>query len=247
MTNTSRITFTGKDVDRLVETVAGLLSFAEDEAAATCDNEENATKAWDAADNARELLEEIARKRNVSGLLANHSTTGTGEHGLDKAEGCKPDINFHILQLAERSCSLLEDWIQLSNTTDESLTKQVRETRAMLESQSPTWSTAVGDLLAERRRQIQEEGYTAERDDQYTEGQLAAAASTYAFWADPRGASPDDHLSFIANPPPLWPWSWSPENWKPTSQRSMLIKAGALILAELGRLDRQTMREVQDD
>ncbi|WP_158467774.1 hypothetical protein [Pseudomonas putida] len=98
MTNTPRVTFSGKDVDRLIETVSGLLSFAEDEAAATCDNEENATKAWDAADNARELLEEIARKRNEPALLANHVTARTGEHGLDKAEGCKPD--FNILHVA---------------------------------------------------------------------------------------------------------------------------------------------------
>lgn len=261
MTNTSRVTFTGKDVDRLVETVASLPSFAEDEAAATCDNEENANKAWDAADNARELLEEIERKRNASALPANHATAATAAHDLDRAEGCKPDINiqrnpsptamasvvrgldkaegdqpdlnFHLLQLAERSCSLLEDWMQISNAVPDSLADQVRQTRTLLESQRPTWSVAVQDILSERRRQMHQEGYTPEGDDRYTQGQLADAACAYAFRAKIM------HLPGMLCEPQPATWPWGGRSWKPTNQRGMLVKAGALILAELDRLDRQ--------
>lgn len=165
---------------------------------------------------------------------------------LDKTEGCKPDLNFQLLLLAERSCSLLEDWVQHTSVSDQGLNDQIKETRELLEAQSPTWSTAVRDLLAERRRQVREEGHTLERDDQYTEGQLAQAASAYAFWADPRGASQDDHIDYLySSQVGLWPWA--KEHWKPTSQRLMLIKAGALILAELERLDRQLVQEVRHE
>lgn len=194
------------------------------------------------------LVEEIERHRqktNTEGCKPEISIHGPGSlhacmpvHGLDKAEGGQPDLNFHLLQIAERSCSLLEDWVQLAGVRDEPLTDQIKETRALLEMQRPTWSVGVRDLLTERRRQVQEEGYTLERDDKYTEGQLASAASSYAFWADPRGGSLDGHLDYInAKTPACWPWG--PEQWKPANQRLMLIKAGALILAELDRLDRQ--------
>ena len=163
---------------------------------------------------------------------------------LVKAEGEQPDLNFQLLLLAERSCSLLEDWIQHTSVSDQGLNDQIKETRERLEEQSPTWSTAVRDLLAERRRQVREEGRALERDDQYTEGQLAQASSAYAFWADPRGASQDDPIDYL-NSTPTGLWPWAKEYWKPTSQRLMLIKAGALILAEIERLDRQMAREVQ--
>ncbi len=160
------------------------------------------------------------------------AAAGPVAHGLDKAEGDPPDLNFHLLALAERSCSLLEDWIQLSNSKDGSLTNQVRETRALLESQSPTWSTAIRDLLAERRRQIHVEGWSKEHDDTERRGELASAAATYALKA----------IGFTAFEEELWPWT---RDWlKPGTPRAMLVKAGALILAELERLDRLSATEV---
>lgn len=174
------------------------------------------------------------------------TTAATAVHDLDKAEGEQPDLNFHLLQLAERSCSLLADWVQIANVQDGDLTDLIKDTRASLESQHPTWSIAIRDLIAERRRQVREEGYHLERDDQYTSGQLAEAASVYAFWAAPSGYTPDAHLDYLNTKlPPCWPFG--PEQWKPANQRLMLIKAGALILAELDRLDRRTARVVRND
>ncbi|MBA6103454.1 hypothetical protein [Pseudomonas monteilii] len=93
------------------------------------------------------------------------------------------------------------------------------------------------EVLTERIRQIMVEGYTAEQDDQYTTGQLADAASAYAAWAHTW------NLPYVecTHTPALWPWA--PETWKSQSQRQMLIKAGALILAELERLDRKQAQE----
>jgi len=189
----------------------------------------------------RELLEQALDAAAAVGMqdvadeldrLLTPTTAATAIRDLDKAEGEQPDLNFHLLALAERSCSLLEDWIQLSNSKDAPLTNQVRETRALLESQSPTWSTAIRDLLAERRRQIHVEGWSKEHDDTERRGELASAAATYALKA----------IGFTAFEEELWPWT---RDWlKPGTPRAMLVKAGALILAELERLDRLSATEV---
>ncbi|MCY1301645.1 hypothetical protein D9M70_512690 [compost metagenome] len=89
---------------------------------------------------------------------------------------------------------------------------------------------AARDVLAERRRQVEAEGWTTEHDDDHGDGQMAQAAAAYALRTRWTGnIAESDSPSF---------WPWSEEWWKPTSKRRMLIKAGALILAEIERLDR---------
>lgn len=85
---------------------------------------------------------------------------------------------------------------------------------------------AARDVLAERARQISAEGWTPERDDSYSESELALAAASYASAAG--GCAKDV--------PQTWPWA--PEWWKPAYGRRDLEKAGALILAEIERIDR---------
>lgn len=83
------------------------------------------------------------------------------------------------------------------------------------------------DVLAERQRQIAVEGWTPEHDAAYPMGKLAQAASVYA-----RNAG----APLWGNPPTGWPFS--PEWWKPSTPRRDLVKAAALLLAEIERLDR---------
>jgi hypothetical protein len=83
---------------------------------------------------------------------------------------------------------------------------------------------AARDVLAERRRQIEAEGWTPKHDDEHDTGEMAEAAASYAAYKF-NGAVP---LS----------WPWSAQWWKPKDRRSNLIRAGALILAEIERLDR---------
>lgn len=95
-------------------------------------------------------------------------------------------------------------------------------------------SKAFDDVKAERDRQISAEGWTPEHDDDHRCGELASAAAAYA-----HVASYGDIAHAIApagSPPDFWPWEdkW----WKPADPRRMLVKAGALILAEIERLDR---------
>ena len=87
---------------------------------------------------------------------------------------------------------------------------------------------AIYDLLAERLRQVDDEGWSPEHDDQHTFGELAAAAACYCH--------PEPCMDDTRGVPFSWPWDR--EWWKPTDRRRDLVKAGALILAEIERLDR---------
>ncbi|WP_210250269.1 hypothetical protein [Brucella intermedia] len=95
-------------------------------------------------------------------------------------------------------------------------------------AQAEDLSHAARDVLAERRRQIDEENFRAADDDNYVNGSLAAAASCYAMAAARKNC--------LGWEPVGWPWHYS--WWKPTTARRDLVKAGALIIAEIERLDR---------
>lgn len=162
-----------------------------------------------------ELIAEIERHREVN------------------AEGCKPDS------------SILLFGVPCAGTTPCRSLNKAEGSKPDLNTQSAklggtpiATQLAACDVLTERARQIEAESCTPERDDQYTSGQLADAASTYAWWARSWNLPYADSTQA----PTMWPWA--PETWKPQPQRQMLIKAGALILAEIERLDRQKAREV---
>ena len=93
---------------------------------------------------------------------------------------------------------------------------------------------AATDVLAERKRQIEVEGWTAEHDDKHADGEIALAASAYAYAT----AGFDDRSRPYLQPG--W-WPWATTWFKPTSRRRDLVKAGALILAEIERLDRAAL------
>jgi hypothetical protein len=105
-------------------------------------------------------------------------------------------------------------------------------------------SLAASDVLRERWRQKAIEGWTAAHDDEHDNGDLCAAASAYALAAadllNPH--SQGDGQFDSRNPPPMFPAGWDSSWWRPTDARRMLEKAGALILAEIERLDRAAGR-----
>lgn len=90
-------------------------------------------------------------------------------------------------------------------------------------------SDGLADVIAERHRQVEAEGWTPEHDDARDQFDLAEAAACYCLSA--AGYEGDD--AAITR---LWPWL--DEWWKPTTPRRDLVKAAALILAEIDRLDR---------
>jgi hypothetical protein len=105
--------------------------------------------------------------------------------------------------------------------------------------------TGVELIAAERQRQIDVEGWTPEHDDQHENGELAIAAGTYALHAG-LTTEGDRHASDFGRGNPPGPWPWAPEWWKPSSPRRDLVKAAALLLAEIERLDRLSGGEMRD-
>jgi hypothetical protein len=99
---------------------------------------------------------------------------------------------------------------------------------------------AMRDVCLERQRQISKEGWTARHDDSHDEGDLALAAACYAV-ADDWGGGMTTATNYAKKIRDtilfLWPWDWS--WWKATDRRRNLVKAGALIIAEIERLDRK--------
>ncbi|EPJ2972259.1 hypothetical protein ACYBCP_21840 [Klebsiella pneumoniae] len=99
-------------------------------------------------------------------------------------------------------------------------------------------TAAASDVLAERQRQVTAEGWSSKHDDQYKNTELAFAASCYAFHAAAASWDlEDDGIPYDSHPVPKQ-WPWDPSWWKPTDARHDLVKDGALILAEIERLDR---------
>ncbi|WP_421983411.1 hypothetical protein [Roseibium sp.] len=97
-------------------------------------------------------------------------------------------------------------------------------------------SEGVDHIAWERHHHLDFLGFGPERDDKYTDRQLAKAALCYLTHA----AYPDklrDSLTFV---PAEWPWD--PIWWKPQSRIDDLIRAGSLIAAEIDRIKRLERR-----
>jgi hypothetical protein len=115
-------------------------------------------------------------------------------------------------------------------------------------------SKAIDDVLEERKRQVEAEGWSAEHDDEHDSGELCAAGASYALNAssqlNPYFQSPLEEV------PIFWPWYndadisggrgdcpvWGkiPAWWKPKEPRRDLVRAAALIIAEIEKLDRNS-------
>ncbi len=92
--------------------------------------------------------------------------------------------------------------------------------------------TGIELITEERQRQIEKEGWTSGHDDLNINGELAIAASIYS------NTEGNRELYGADETPVGWPWDkrW----WKPTPDNRIkeLTKAGALIAAEIDRLQR---------
>jgi len=105
-----------------------------------------------------------------------------------------------------------------------------------------------GETLIERERDRQRfvEGWTPEHDEQHDRGELGQAGACYlhlVMGSLGSGAADADQSS--AREPAEWPWD--SEWWKPKTRLRNLIRGGALIQAEIDRLQRlknQAVREI---
>lgn len=96
----------------------------------------------------------------------------------------------------------------------------------------------------ERKRQIEREGWSPEHDDQHKDQELVKAALCYAGFVESgeSAVEPGDHFRTV---PPAWPWDRG--DWKPKDKLTDLVRAGALISAEVDRLIRLIPGWSEDD
>ncbi|API54847.1 hypothetical protein BMW22_15525 [Rhizobium leguminosarum] len=98
-------------------------------------------------------------------------------------------------------------------------------------------SVAEDAVIAERRRQVEVEGFDDRHDDAAKSNAMALAAAVYAI---------PDHYRYLdcegfgggrgSIRRMLWPWD---DGWfKPGDRRRELVKAAALIIAEIEAIDR---------
>lgn len=95
-------------------------------------------------------------------------------------------------------------------------------------------TAALSDVIAERARQVEAEGWTPEHDDEHVNDEIAALACFYAMPPGSREWScPDDYGDTLGE-------AILPDWWhaKTGDRRRELVKAGALVLAEIERIDR---------
>ena len=109
-----------------------------------------------------------------------------------------------------------------------------------------TLSEITHEIEAERIRQVTSEGWSPAHDDEHDNGELALAAAYYAAPVEirckmvrPCGCREAlcPHTAFPRTAwRAAWPWSEPP---KRKDRRRDLIRAAALIVAELERMDRK--------
>lgn len=97
--------------------------------------------------------------------------------------------------------------------------------RSAVESERPAYGVLM-EVARERARQIGK-GFDASHDDLYTGNELAQAGIAYALASLPAGKA--EAVLY---------WPWAPTFWHPEGQRANLIKAAALLVAEVQRIDR---------
>jgi hypothetical protein len=121
--------------------------------------------------------------------------------------------------------------------------------------------TGVGMIAEERKRQIEEEEWTPEHDDEHTGGSLALAAVCFAAPTKLyRRIDTASGITFVDPWPESWAWQWDrrfrygtcrynpgnvrpdPETYTYEERVDLLTKAGALIAAEIDRLVRRQER-----
>lgn len=121
------------------------------------------------------------------------------------------------------SQSIPLEWLHLGRIIIEELERAGFTNQATI-----SWGAML--IAKERERQIEGEGWTTEYDDEWPDNTLAYAALCYLV--------PDAPETVMS-----W-WPWDLEWWKPKGRVSNLVRAGALIAAELDKLNRAGLEHV---
>ncbi|EDT6673043.1 ead/Ea22-like family protein [Salmonella enterica subsp. enterica] len=171
--------------------------------------------------------------------------------GFDCQPNAEANAEFIAAFNPKVALALLDENIQLQREKDATeavalaLRDDMRQSREKLEAaekliaelEARAFNPAILDVIAERQRQQSVEGWTPEHDDEHCNGELAMTAVCYI----------NDTGTVNRNGGKPWGWPWDASWWKPDTRRRNLVKAGALILAEIERIDRAAGIKVKGD
>lgn len=144
--------------------------------------------------------------------------------GKHRADVLKLYID-HLESKLEAKEEQRSNWFHMAQKLGEDLDAAEK---CIAELEARAFNPAILDVIAERQRQQSVEGWTPEHDDEHSGGEMALAASSYALYAHRKPIAPAIPFN----------WPWEPEWFKQQGARRDLVKAGALILAEIERIDR---------
>lgn len=150
-------------------------------------------------------------------------------NGADEDGGGPGEMSSGLAELAEKDGEIaaLRAEINRLNTV-------VVNMRAGYGNASPA---ALG-FLAERARQRRAEGFSDADDDEHVNGEMLKAAICYLLDADAR----HDGGEGFPSAPELWPFP--SEDWKRKPLHRQIEIAGALLIAEAERRDRNGLDEL---
>lgn len=100
--------------------------------------------------------------------------------------------------------------------------------------------TVIDEIQTERERQVTEEGWTHEHDDAFFNRGLSMAAACYA--AGGKIYQKCEHVRSV-HFNEAWPWDDCHDKREKHDERRQLVIAGALIIAEIERLDRRALKK----
>jgi hypothetical protein len=110
---------------------------------------------------------------------------------------------------------------------------------------------AIQEIAAERTRQVSAEGWTEAHDDEHGDRSMAAAAGCYVTHYVGRSWVFDEQggVATYQNEKAPWEWpsSWCSTWWKPKNPRRDLVRAAALIVAEIERIDRAAIQSAKGE
>lgn len=146
------------------------------------------------------------------------------------AEVGESEVFFEVAGPSNRPETGIERIAELERLVDDLRGELAQSDRA---ANAGNPESGIARIAAERRRQIEKEGYDAKHDKKHASRDLVSASITYCLYAI--GHS-DFSLKF------WWPFRWS--MFKPCAAIRCLEKAGALCAAAIDRMQEAESKEV---
>jgi len=154
-----------------------------------------------------------------------------------------PAGTYYTLALGDENASYRLGGPKMTPDTKVLHVFPVKVSELLTETLSLFPARALHDVVQERARQVAVEGRTVAADDKNDSGQMAVAAGYYAL----ASGFPHDRSGNIGDGQLPQHWPWAAEWWKPRTARENLVRAGALIIAEIERLDRAAPPDEDED